>query len=78
MSWTSMDIKILNKIYTEVRPIIALERADNEKDWNSFNYILNKNYDNMMFHIYMTKSIFDYNIFELSEEDQKIVLKRNN
>ena len=49
---------------------IALERADTNKDWESFKTILNMNRDILLQHLRMTEGIFPYNYESLKNEDR--------
>ena len=75
MSWTTKDKEILNKEYTDVMLHIALEIADKNKDWKSFNYIFNKSSIFLFNHLKKTNSVFDYNVFKLSKKEQEECFK---
>ena len=52
---------------------IALERADNNKDWKSFKIIYDSNPEYLKNHLDMTKYIFDYNYTKLSREQKQYI-----
>ena len=51
LKWTEEDLKNLNCIYTSKMVHIAIELADKNKDWVSFDYILNKNVELLQQHL---------------------------
>jgi hypothetical protein len=57
--------------YKKLRIHIALERADINKDWDSFNKIYKCSPEFLNSHLNMTKMIFDYNFLNLSKDLQK-------
>jgi hypothetical protein len=50
---------------------IALERADQDQDWNNFKTILNMNKIFLLQHLKMSSGLFMYNYENLSQEEQK-------
>ena len=50
---------------------IALEMADNDKNWKVFNKLYNLSPDFLQIHLNTTKNIFDYNFLQLSKEEQE-------
>ncbi len=56
--------------YKKLRLHIALELADANKDWVTFNKIYKCSPEILMSHLKMTKMIFDYNFLNLPDELQ--------
>ena len=67
----------LPQIYKTCRIHIALELADENKDWASFKIIYKFAPDFLKSHIDMTNSILEYNYLYLSEEEQQDLFSLN-
>lgn len=61
---------ILPEKYRNCSLHIALERADQDKDWQSFKNILNMNKEFLLLHLKMSSGLFMYNYENLSKEEQ--------
>jgi len=60
----------LSDNYKNLRLHIALEKSDNDKDWDSFKILYKYNPDFLKGHLNMSKDIFNYNYLNLSVEMQ--------
>ena len=64
------------KTYLDCIMPIALERSDTHKDWLVFRFLVQLDRDFCLWHLEMTKEVFDYNVFKLLEEEQDDLLGR--
>lgn len=67
----------LSEKYKICRIHIALELADENKDWASFKIIYKLAPDFLKSHLNMTNSILEYNYLYLSEEEQENLFSLN-
>ena len=54
---------------------IPLERADTNKDWRVFKYLLSPDRKWLLYHLKMSEPVFNYNVYKLPKaEPDKILL----
>jgi len=62
------NIQSISDEYKNLRLHIALERADMNKDWNTFKILFQISPDFLINHLQTTEFIFDYNYKNLPKE----------
>jgi hypothetical protein len=62
-------------IYKKCMLHIALEKADIQKDWKTFNILYRLNPSELKSHLKMSSLIFEYNYSKLSFEKQDEIFK---
>jgi len=74
---TINDVSIMKtpiKEYGDCSIHIALERADTNKDWRLFKYLLSLDRKWLLHHLKMTEPIFHYNVYKLPKKEQDDIL----
>ena len=78
-SWTAENLKVIKDVSIVPNPLkeygkrsihIALERCDLNKDWRLFKYLLSLEREWLMYHLKMTRAVFDYNVYKLPKKEQ--------
>jgi hypothetical protein len=63
------EYRKLDKKYRDCSIHVALERADDDKNWIVFKTILKLDTLNLMKHIFMTKQVFTWNYMRLPQRE---------
>ena len=83
MSWSMENLKVINDVSIMKNPIkeygecsihIALERADTNKDWRLFKYLLSLDRKWLLYHLKMSEPVFNYNVYKLPKAEQDKIL----
>ena len=79
MTWSMENLKVINDVSIMKNPIneykdcsihIALERADTNKDWRVFKYLLSLDRKWLLYHLKMSEPVFNYNVYKLPKAEQ--------
>ena len=70
---TINDVSIMKNPINEYKDCsihIALEKADTNKDWRVFKYLLSLDRKWLLYHLKMSEPVFNYNVYKLPKAEQ--------
>jgi len=79
MTWSMENLKTIKDVSIMEHPVLeysncsihnALERADTNKDWRVFKYLLSLDRESLLYHFKMSEPAFHYNVYKLPKAEQ--------